>query len=89
MAATKSTNYLFPNTTDYRETANVLGSVVKERRVEISERFVFELTPKAAKELAHVLFMVRESGGLPETADEILDQLVTGFDLEGISLSKV
>ena len=89
MAQTRSTNYLFPNTDSYRETANVMGAVVKERRVAVTERFVFELTPKAAKELSHVLFMVREAGGLPETTDELLDQLVTGFDLEGISLPKV
>lgn len=89
MAQTRSTNYLFPNTDSYRETANVMGAVVKERRVAITERFVFELTPKAARELAHVLFMAREAKAITECTDELLDQLVTGFDLEGISLPKV
>ncbi len=75
MAATKSTQFLFPNTDEYRETAEVLGSVVKEREVVIKERIVFELTPGAARDIAHVLYMAQGADATNAATEELLKQL--------------
>ena len=75
MAAVKSTQFLFPNTDEYRETAQVLGSVVKEREVIVKERIVFELTPGAARDIAHVLYMAQGADATNTATEELLKQL--------------
>ena len=85
MAATKSTQFLFPNTDEYRETAEVLGSVVKEREVVIKERIVFELTPGAARDIAHVLFMAKEAKATNAATNELLNQLLLCFNADSSS----
>lgn len=88
MAATKSTQFLFPNTDEYRAKAEVLGSIVKEREVVIKERIVFELTPGAARDIAHVL-LSRATVPYPNASnpatDELLKQLTQCFNVDTLS----
>lgn len=85
MATTKSTQFLFPNTDEYRAKAEVLGSIVKEREVVIKERIVFELTPGAARDIAHVLFMAQGADASNPATDELLKQLTQCFNADTLS----